>query len=281
MANCVVCASTKLHQIDKWRQQCRQCDYESSTLKPALNDDALHDSYAEYTRESGLKQLRVNNFKRLIAQLKSLRSEGQLLEVGSAHGWFLDLIQKDYKVLGIEPDNRMFQQLKEKQLPVRHGFFPECLKEGESFDVIAFNDVFEHLPNIADVVDTCYRRLHPDGLLMINLPNSQGLLYKISKIFKKIGLGSFFERLWQKDLPSPHLHYFNPNNLSKLLKTHGFEVCKVGYLPVLNIKGLFPRIMTIKNSSRLLGIITYFLIVSSYPFIQLCKSDIFYLIAKK
>lgn len=88
-------------------------------------------------------------------------------------------------------------------LPVRPGYFPDALTPDESFDAIVFNDVIEHIPDIASALDACNARLSENGLLVLNLPNSRGFFYRLSKIFARLGWRNPFNRLWQKDLPSP------------------------------------------------------------------------------
>jgi len=50
-------------------------------------------------------------------------------------------------------------------------------------------------------------------VLVLNLPTSGGSLYRVAKLLCRFGAKGFFERLWQRNLPSPHLHYFDDRNL--------------------------------------------------------------------
>jgi len=164
---------------------------------------------------------------------------------------------------------------------MRLGFFPEVLSESDKFDVIVFNDVFEHIPEPNKVLKGCLAHLKPDGLLVLNLPSSTGIFYRISRLLALIGLESFFDRLWQKSLPSPHLHYFNLKNLNELLSKNGFKTVSSGRLSTLRLKGLFTRISYTGNQNIFVRIFIYFLIFLAIPAILLMPSDIIYSIARK
>lgn len=184
-------------------------------------------------------------------------------------------------MLGIEPDVNVYNATAQRGLPVRNGFFPQVLSSSEKFDVIVFNDVFEHILDVADILNKCRSHLNPDGQLILNLPSSTGIFYRISKGLAGRGFKGFFERLWQKGLPSPHLHYFNTRNLSKLLQDNGFEVISTGSLTTLRAKGLFTRISYAGNHSLPIRLLIYILLIMVVPFLYLMPSDIIYLISKK
>ncbi|WP_229466725.1 class I SAM-dependent methyltransferase [Pseudoduganella plicata] len=57
---------------------------------------------------------------------------------------------------------------------VRQGYFPDALRPDETFDVIVFNDVIEHIPDIGSALRACHEHLNPGGILILNLPNSRG-----------------------------------------------------------------------------------------------------------
>ena len=73
-------------------------------------------------------------------------------------------------------------------------------------------------------------------------------LFKFSEFLYKIGLKNFYDRVWQKDLSSPHLSYFNDHNLKKLFEKNGFHQVHIDYLNTVSKSGNFKRLnSTIKN----------------------------------
>jgi len=124
---------------------------------------------------------------------------------------------------------------------VRSGFFPDILGERDLFDAICFNDVLEHLPDVRLALAACYQHLKPGGLLSINIPNSRGLVYRVGVVARRLGLSALFDRLWQLNLPSPHLWYFDEAALSALCTAAGLEPVFAGRLPSITRKGLWQR----------------------------------------
>jgi len=165
-----------------------------------------------------------------------------LLDVGSAHGWFISAAAaRGAVVVGIEPDEVVAEK---SQLPetVRRGFFPEALRADERFDIITYNDVLEHISDPASAIHDSVLHLRPGGLLSINIPDSRGLGFAISRAAARASMLGMYERLWQKGLPSPHLWYLNPETLISLASKEDLALMLQRRLPTLSKEGLWDRI---------------------------------------
>ena len=274
--DCIVCGSMTSNGLASWHITCRNCDYESAGLAPQINEKNLHARLNEGDRETALRALRVDNFEAILDEAVDFAPAGarSILDVGCAHGWFLEAARGQFKhVLGIEPDATLCAQALAKGLPVRAGFFPEVLEEGEAFDVIVFNDVIEHIPDIQAALAACAERLTPDGLLILNLPSSRGFFYKCASVLARLGVRGPFERLWQKGLPSPHVHYFNHHNLSTLLSKNGFFAVHYFELPALRVRGLMERLRFTGQSNRVILWAQYVAVVCAIPVLSMFPSD--------
>lgn len=278
---CPVCHAGLVPGLQDWHLKCPACRYESAALEPVINSDPAHEMIDEQAREDGLRALRVSNFTTLLERIKSERSSGRLLEVGCAHGWFLELAQQSFEVVGIEPDKAVVEAVSHKGLPVRQGYFPQALDAHERFDVIVFNDVIEHIPDITQVIEQCHRHLNDGGLLVLNLPSSDGVFYRLSKLLARLSLRNPFERLWQKGLPSPHVHYFNRRNLEQLITRHDFVTMTDGKLPTLSLDGLHARISYTGDLGRFSRAFIYTCVALSLPILNRLPGDIFYSISQK
>lgn len=280
---CPVCNSLMSSGLKIWHWECSKCGYEKAEFEPAINETVAHEKIDEHNREAGLRSLRLENFEKLLKAIENNgHSSGALLDVGCAHGWFLEAAQKrQFQALGIEPDRNIFKIAAQRGLPVRQGFFPEILKVNEKFNVIIFNDVFEHIPDLNSVLTGCRKHLEFDGVLVLNLPSSSGVFYKTARFLCALGIGGFFDRLWQKDFPSPHLHYFNRKNLKLLLEANGFKEVFAGNLPILRLKGLFARVSHTGEYSLPISFVICILISFIAPFLWLMPSDNVYSIFKK
>ena len=223
---CEACASNMIVGLSPWHLLCPSCSLERSILESKINQLELIN---EIKREKALRPIRVHNFNLLVGWIKKIKfantnQKPKLLDVGSAHGWFLEAAKNDFEVLGIEPDETIANNAFDKSQKVRKGFFPEVLATDEQFDVIVFNDVLEHIPNVKNTFIECSKHLTSDGILVINAPDSRGVLYRTSKLLKKLVKPGAFNRMWQVGMPSPHLYYFNTNSIIKLANQAGFEI---------------------------------------------------------
>jgi SAM-dependent methyltransferase len=198
----------------------------------------------------------------LSALLEIKPGGGKMLDVGCAHGWFVETAMQEFDVLGIEPDHAVFKSTAARGLPIREGYFPDVLQANEKFDVIVFNDVIEHIQQIDGVLQSCHQRLNPGGVLVLNLPNSDGVFYRLSKLFGRLGKYDFFELL-------------------QLLNGSGFKTVKVGRLPTLSLNGLYTRISYTGEMSILARWAVYCGVALSLPILRVLPGDILYVIAEK
>jgi SAM-dependent methyltransferase len=278
---CPVCEAAMSPGIAKWHMVCPTCGYESAELASAINSKDIVSALDEHAREVSLKSVRDVNFSVLTQILRQLKPQGgRLLDVGCAHGWFLDKTKDFFRSSGVEPDESIFNATKARGLEVAHGYFPQALLPDSKFDIIAFNDVLEHIPPVEDALTACKEHLNPDGLLLINLPSSNGFFYRLSKLLARLGIDGFFDRMWQKGMPSPHVHYFNQRNLRQLLGRHQFEIVTLGTLDVLHVKGLYTRLAYSKANTPPKNLLLYVMLILSLPILKLFPSDIQYVIAR-
>lgn len=247
VAVCPVCDRSLKVGIREWHRKCDACTYEGSTLRPHILDQAKGGDLDEELRQEGLAGLRQANFRRLSERLRTLvkRDEGsrpKLLDVGCAHGWFLVETSDYFDPIGIEPEPEVAEATRSRGGVVRTGFFPDVLDGDERFDVISFNDVLEHIPDINGALAACASHLNVDGVLMVNAPSRRGMLYNIAKVLARFGQDGTFGRLWQKGFPSPHVHYLDAQVMTALAQRHGFTL--VDHIPLASVvvKGLYARI---------------------------------------
>lgn len=207
--NCAVC-NTGMEQGKEWLWRCPACEFLAST----------HASGAG-TGVEGLEGLRRQNFETLLDRLEThMPLAGKtLIEIGCSGGLFLEAAAlRGACVSGIEPEDEKANAARAKGFVIESGLFPDALSPSQTFDVIAFNDVFEHLPRPANAVQACARCLNPGGILVLNLPDSEGALYRMASLLDRLGFHGPLERLWQVGFPSPHVSYFNRYNLAKLVE---------------------------------------------------------------
>ena len=272
---CAVCGAALRGPVAGFRHDCPACGYACADLPVAIT--AAGRALREDDRETAIEPLRRRNFETVLDQIDAARSgeRGDLLEVGCAHGWFLDAASsRGYAVHGIEPDAPIGAHAALRGHRVAIGYFPGALAANARFDVVAFNDVFEHLPDPRAALGEVRRVLRPGGLLAINLPSSRGALYRIADALRVIGWRGPHDRLWQVGFPSPHLSYFHPDALAALARAEGYrEVARVP-LPSVDREGLWARLRYDARAALPARAITWLAVALALPLLRRLSPDI-------
>jgi predicted SAM-dependent methyltransferase len=165
----------------------------------------------------------------------------------------------------------------EPDLGTRHAvddFFPDDLPADVRYDVIAFNDVFEHVDDPARVLDACGDRLRPGGLLMINLPSSRGVFFRVASYLDRVAIHGPYQRLWQKGFPSPHRSYFDPEGLARLAQRHGFYQVYRDRLDAFQREGLWQRLRFDTTAPLLASAALWLGICLAAPLLRRLPADI-------
>jgi len=285
---CPCCGAALRRGLCDWHWACPACAYESATLEAGINQADRHERIDESARSGALRELRQANFARLLALIESHlpalppgQARARLLDVGAGHGWFVQAASARHEVTGIEPDDGIRASAAAGGVTLMPGYFPDCLRDGQRFEAITFNDSLEHMPDPRAVLAAAHRHLAPGGLLVLNLPNAQGLFYRLARVLMRAGWRAPFERMWQKGLPSPHLHYFKPDNLSALARTCGFALVAQQALESLRLKGLYQRIALARRGAPVSSALLWLAVLPLLPIVRLAPGDIMVLVLRR
>lgn len=217
---CPVCSATHVRTF-RWVFECRSCSFAWADLPVRIDEAEVLVDEKDCVR--ALLPLRLKNFQTIADLLKkAVPPPRTLLDIGSSHGWFLGVADDaGYKVEGVEPSD-VALEIPKPHISVRRGFFPDVLGSDERFDVITFNDVFEHLPNIVAQREHLVSHLTERGVVVVNLPVSDGIFYKVARVLAVFGWEEPLRRLWQVGLWTPHLSYFSHKSLTQFFESRGF-----------------------------------------------------------
>jgi len=237
----------------------------------------------EGLREQALKPLRVANFARLLdAAGPHLAPEAALLDVGSAHGWFIQAAAaRGLRVTGVEPDHEIAAAAIAAGLPVIEGYFPDALPRRAIFQAISFNDVYEHLPDPQAMALAVRDRLMPGGVLLLNLPLAEGVVFQLARLAARLGVRGPLARMWQEGLPSPHLAYYTRPALVRLMSGHGFVPVAQGRLASMTLHGLWPRVRYDRSVSLAKAVVLYAAAAGLALTSIFLPSDVGYVVLKK
>ena len=285
MLSCPICGIHLSANASILFYKCYSCNHWIAKFETSIADaqDAIFEQVADGDSAIYfLDDVRRAASKIILDQLVKL-GPGKLLDVGCASGLFLELAEKDgFEVQGIEPNKKMSVYPIKKGLPVHVGFFPDILDDRERFKFIIFNDVLEHIEDIHSTLGSCNEFLEADGFLTINVPNCNGLFFRIAIFLNLIGYAKPWNRLWQTMFYTPHLHYFSPQSLVACVENHGFQkISGPIYLPVIGLVGLWGRISADSSSSFITRVIQYTAVLFIYPIYIFSTKDSFFVVFQK
>jgi SAM-dependent methyltransferase len=277
--SCIVCKGKDIYLkyiINEFHLlKCRHCSllFVGEKLSPMdlkIYYEKLAENYAYTDSGDNMENLKFYYYKLADLILKKI-SRGRVLDVGCSSGGFLDCLP-GWERHGIELDYRYAEQAKIKYGNNIHiGTLDDYQCAEGYFDVIALQDVLDHMPDPLQALAKCNALLKPDGLFVVKV-------HDISCLFAKL-MGKNFYAL----IPPVHVVYFNRMNLFKALNICGFEVKKCWYLPqLLFFKTIFYRLA--KNNTQ--NVFYFFYrIFNRYPFkdVKIKKNlyDIVTVFAKK
>jgi SAM-dependent methyltransferase len=263
------------HRRD-WLYRCGACGFLKANLA-RIESAASQTVVDEQRREKGLNSLRLANFRRILDRVQQAMTPAgrRLLDVGCAHGWFLDgAAARGFDAVGLEPDPAIGAAAAAGGRKVWPGFFPDDVPADSRFDTISFNDVFEHLPDIELAMGACARLLKPGGLLVLNVPCRGGVFYRLAAALERIGIDGPLERLWQIHFASPHFSYFAPRDLRRLAGRHGLAEIHRSTLPSVQLRGLWARLNHDTTAVPAANALVWLGVAIFYPLFPLLPADI-------
>ena len=140
------------------------------------------------------------------------RRPGRLLDVGCGTGDFLlTLKQRGWNVCGTEFSDAACAMARARGIPVEQAELASVGFPDRYFDVVTLWHVLEHLEDPFATLAEVRRILRDDGLLIVEVPNSACLAFRLCK-----------KDWFMLEVPQ-HVQHFTPHTLRSLLQRAGFE----------------------------------------------------------
>ena len=171
---------------------------------------------------------RDGNYEWELNEIGKHKPAGRLLDIGTNMGFFLrKAIERGYDGQGVEPSPSL-SQIAQKHcgLSITNSYFEASNFKAESFDIITMIDVFEHVTNPTNLLNSARRVLADDGLLVIKVPNGN---YNLLKQFlaRKLGKPPTYD-LWDA---YEHVIHYVPETMARMASKSGFSVSSL-VLPI-------------------------------------------------
>jgi len=231
--NCPCCDKTE-HTLfgsknDHDLYKCLSCSL--IFVDPMPSDDALNDFYQNYHKTSqytGKIESKQRRARKRIKSVKKYTQGKRFIDIGCNAGFAVEAARS----LGLDASGI---DLDQTSIEFARQYYPlanfqamsiqELAKTGKTYDIIYCSEVIEHLPRVDDFVDSLYKILKQDGVILLTTPDIAH--YSVAK--KPIE--------WDAVRPPEHLLYFSKKSLGLLLKKHGFKRVKFkfNFKPTLKV----------------------------------------------
>ncbi len=219
---CILCKFSKLDIIasrvrdsDKHRViKCTKCGHVQLSPIPTLDQDKkfydknLQDRNINYhgSIDENRKKSVDDTIRRFDLIRKLAPKNVKILEIGSGHGFFLELMyQKGYNITGIEisKEKRKISK-KVTSAKVLDIDINTQIPHVNDFDIIVMFHVLEHIINPIDFLKKIKKLLASKGKIIVEVPNYDDFQLKLNKYYT-----AFY---WQR----AHIHYFTPQVLKEI-----------------------------------------------------------------
>jgi SAM-dependent methyltransferase len=165
-----------------------------------------------------------NSAAGLLKQAEALVGhKGVLLDIGAGRGELLHAaVEQGWKVVGIEPSTTFANHVRQSGIEVRQEPVEQCRFASSSFDVVILAAVLEHLYNPDETIREIARILRPGGALFLDVPNEEGLYFRLGNVYQKLRGRDWVVNLAPTFSPF-HIFGFGPKSLRMLLSKHGLR----------------------------------------------------------
>lgn len=241
---CAICQDSEaapLYVLDGLRVvRCRRCGLEyvdenmgSSEIERMYDTGDYHQDHFSFYFP-GLEQRLVDDYLEDVRRVEAMLPERpRVLDVGCADGLFLARLPERFEKHGVD----ISRPAVEKGI-TQHGLDLVCgdlldpaatdLFEEATFDLVTLWAILEHLQDPRGAVKRVARLVKQGGLVMIRVPNADGLLNSVARALYRVTFGRvrgplayFYTRL--------HIYNFGAAQLRRLLESCGLQVIQVFY----------------------------------------------------
>lgn len=243
VASCDLCGNLETKPIDKKGNviQCKKCKLRFVSPRPTQEDVAQNYDWNYENRPGWTKpepEAKLIYDRRFNFMSRFVR-KGRILDVGAGRGEFLAKVKQanGWECFGTETSRYAVEFAKrEFGIMLSLGQLEDLEYPKESFDVVTFWHVLEHLPYPSRVIEEARSILNDKGFIFIAVPNDSwlGRRHFFKNVFKriinrlpikkKLKLKKMYPEINEEG--NKHLFYFTPRTLARLLKQCGFQVKK-------------------------------------------------------
>lgn len=270
---CNICNSSNNINIYRGIIKCKTCTHCFADI--SIDYDDLKKIYKknyffgeEYLNYQNDKNIIIKNFNLRLNKLKKYFNfkNKSLLEIGSAYGYFLNLVKNNFKhVSGVEISEDCLNFCSENYDFKIYDFLEFENNLDGKFDIFCLWDVIEHLKDPNKYLNKINKLSNKGAFIALTTGNIESMNAKV------------FKENWRLIHPPTHLHYFSPKSIEEILNRNNFKIIHFEHC------GYYRSIDFILYKLKLKKYFNFFLKNSKIklPSLYLNMYDIMYVIAQK
>lgn len=207
--------------------------------------------YVDYIKDRDCFE---KNFLKRIKSIRQYRDAGNLLEIGSASGFFLNMARQYFTTTGYEVCESMANYARSNfALDIKSVDFLEDSVAVNHYDMVVMWDCIEHLVRPDQFFQKIHSVLKNKGVVALTTGDINSAVAKMQG------------RQWRLIHPPSHVHYFTQESICTFLKNQGFEVMSIQYpgfyrsfrQMFYGLLGAHKKIWSLLNQSSLAGFPIY------------------------
>ncbi len=227
--SCPLCKNRNIKLVSKITREnmgavlrCQKCKHvfldlgvKEAQLRSFIDDFYKNDNQRkDYIKDKHnyVERIRPDNTRRFLTCQKYLNPKQKVLDFGAGYCLFSYLIKPFVSEITVLDKSKL---TKENAAKFGLNYVPDVNGLNQRFNLIFAFHTLEHLIDPMQILNLLGNFLQKDGLMVIEVPNHNDLLVKLSKRYP-----SFYYQV-------AHLHYFKPKTLKKTLKRAGLDLKEV------------------------------------------------------
>ena len=204
---------------------CRLCGHASRIVRPTHAAN-LELQLAEFERQAVPSHARVKWPARVALVRQTVErlagSSGKILDIGCGTGLWLSAFGPKWEKFGVELSPRAAEiAARATGAKVFCGPIEAIPPSGEKMDVVTALAIVEHLYEPSLLLEVCWDRLKPGGLLVVMSGDRE------STVARRFGSE------WPMYVPKEHLHFFSRRSLVHMLNVYGFRPVRIEWRPMV------------------------------------------------
>jgi 2-polyprenyl-3-methyl-5-hydroxy-6-metoxy-1,4-benzoquinol methylase len=228
---CRLCGSSQLRPFytqgnDKQFHfyRCPECSLVNLDLTHGTNQEKYGEVFVEHCDESAKQnRMQIRSWK-YIKGIHPAGFVGKVLDIGCGNGALLRMAQLDgWEIQGVE----LLESLAEGASRSLNTEIIQCdflewePTMSDCYDLIVMRHVLEHIPDCREVIDKCAQLLAPGGRLYFEVPNIDGLTFKMKRFGERTGI---HRHIYKDNYIPGHCNEYNRQSMMYLASTAGMQV---------------------------------------------------------